>query len=45
MPIAEIESIFDSIFAPKVDDLNRTNLAPAMNQQVQVQLYGSDKDM
>lgn len=47
MPIAEIESIFDTLFAPQRNDLASGNIngnatAPMTHM---VQIYGSDQDM
>ncbi|PYI10631.1 hypothetical protein BO78DRAFT_404096 [Aspergillus sclerotiicarbonarius CBS 121057] len=42
MPIAEIESIFDSVFARNPAETTRGSLAPLANT---VQLYGSNEDI
>jgi hypothetical protein len=39
MPIAEIETLFDSIFGPKVNDPNCINVAPSVGQQALLQIY------
>lgn len=44
MPIAEIENIFDSIFAPqKEKEKELSGVTPALTDAVQI--YGSDQDM